>query len=397
MQRFLVALGSLALALLVVLGVQTARRVLRMRHLHREVQASVERLHAVYAARQRELGAPIERAGLVRAALDEETARWFFPGNRDVLYGCHPQALSVPLPLDDPPWFDFPEHPRGGFRVATSSDGLREDGEVEVPKRDLRVIVAGDSHTYGLCANDESFANLLEPLLAEALEGRGVDVLNGGVGATCFPNYLGTFERLNRFEPDLLVLVAYGGNDFSATCSLDRYFRGRSMPALGPHQNRKARLPRGTAEQETNQVNYFRNNPDDLPRAAPTAAAWTLEAARLADELGAGFLAVYLPPPTRGQPALHARIVAAAIEVLALEPGALELSDRLADEWLALLAEGGVRTLDLRPAVQAAEERLYWVKDLHLNVDGHRRVAEALLPVVAELLDQERLALGEAR
>jgi lysophospholipase L1-like esterase len=56
-----------------------------------------------------------------------------------------------------------------------------------------------------------------------------------------------------------------------------------------------------------------------------------------------------------------------------------------------------VRTLDLRPAVRAAEERLYWVKDLHLNVDGHRRVAEALLPVVAELLDPERIALGEDR
>lgn len=396
MKRFLVALGSLALALVIVLGLQVARRVVRTRQAQARVKASIERFEAIYVARQLSLGAPIEDPGLLRVALDEETARWFFPSNGNGLYGYDPQALSVPLFLVEPPFLDFDEHPRGGFTVATNREGLREDADVEVPKRDLRVIVAGDSHTYGLCANDESFSNLLEPMLEGLLEGRDVDVLNGGAGATYFPNYLGTFERLSRCEPDLLVLVAYGGNDFSATCAFERYLRGRSMPAIGPHPNRKQQLPRGAADQETSQVNYFRNNPDDLPRAAPAAAAWTLEAARLAERLGAGFLAVYLPPPTRGQPQLHGQIVARAAEVLELEPGALELSDRLADEWLGLLAEAGVRTLDLRPAIRAADERLYWVKDLHLDVDGHRRVAQALLPVVAELLEPEGLAQGGA-
>ena len=196
--------------------------------------------YARRAVHAREPADPLEP---VCGPLNEREAAVHFPTNAAEIYRYDPLAFSVPRATDEPLQLEFDEHPEGGFDVVSNALGLREDHEVEQPKRDLRVLVLGDSHTYGLVANDESFANLLEPLLAENLSGRHVDVLNAGVGSTFFQNYLGNLRRLADLEPDAVVLVAYGGNDFSATMGLDRYLRGQGIPAVAPHYHRANRLP----------------------------------------------------------------------------------------------------------------------------------------------------------
>ena len=95
---------------------------------------------------------------------------------------------------------------------------------------------------------------------------------------------------------------------------------------------------------------------------------------------------MYLPPPSRGQPELFEHVRQAAVQELGAEPDALESSDRLADEWLGLIEAAGVRTLDLRPVFRAEATKLYWDQDLHLDLEGHRVVAEALEPVLSEQL-----------
>jgi hypothetical protein len=64
----------------------------------------------------------------------------------------------------------------------------------------------------------------------------------------------------------------------------------------------------------------------------------------------------------------------------------LRSSDRIADRLLEALARLGVVTVDLRTAFRAATEPLYWHADYHIDTAGHRIVAEALAPVVQDIL-----------
>lgn len=81
-----------------------------------------------------------------------------------------PVAMLVPRPDLDEHWF-WPEHPAGGFRLHTNADGFRKDVPTRAEPPDLRVLVTGDSHTFGLVDNGESYPNLLEECLAAARPG----------------------------------------------------------------------------------------------------------------------------------------------------------------------------------------------------------------------------------
>ena len=94
---------------------------------------------------------------------------------------------------------------------------------------------------------------------------------------------------------------------------------------------------------------------------------------------------MYLPPPSRGQPELFGERVRAAVAATELGAEILETSDRVADGVLAWLAAEGVAALDLRPRFAASAEPLYWDTDLHLNVAGHRLVAEAVDEALGDL------------
>lgn len=380
MRRLLLSSISLLIALLVA---AVGYRAVRAGRPTVMVVDTTSRLKKVILRRQQEVGFPIEVPDLVRVPLDEETARVFFPGNWTKYYEYDPVSYSRPVALAEPGFTRFPEHPAGGFYLSVNSLGLRDEDEVSAEKHGLRVLVLGDSHTHGLCANEESFASVAEELIAEVLPGPRVEVLNAGGGYYHFYNYLGTFERLRYLDPDLLVMVAYGGNDFSSTMLLQRYFHARSMHAQGP---RYPRLPPGLGAQEMSQCMYFLHNPEDEPLAVQTALSITAEIERQCREQGTELLVVYLPPPLRGQPLLYADLVETTLDRLDWEPAALEVSDRLADAWLVALRERGIRTLDLRPDFGAAKERLYWESDLHLNVAGHRFVAQRLLGELAPLL-----------
>lgn len=384
MRRPVIALISLSVSLLcaaVGLRVVYGPRPLT------KIVSTKKHLFALLRERAREVGHVIEAADLVRIPIDEPTAAVFFPGNKYTSYYQYdPIAYSRPAPNPDPPWSAFPEHPAGGFQCVANSLGLREDGETEAEKRDLRVLVGGDSHTYGLCANAESFSNLLEGLLADELPGRDVEVLNSGAGYYNFYNYLGAFERLCYLEPDLFVVVVYGGNDFSGSMILQRYFHAREPPAMLPYRGHAGQLGRGPAEQEGNQAVYFLNNPGDEPLAVDMATAIVEELQRQCLARGIEFLVGYLPSAFRSQPELYADTLRRTCEILGVGPEALGVGERIADRWLARLAQAGIRTLDLRPAFRAAGEPLFWRSDLHLNIAGHRLVAHELLGEVAPLL-----------
>jgi hypothetical protein len=91
---------------------------------------------------------------------------------------------------------------------------------------------------------------------------------------------------------------------------------------------------------------------------------------------------VYIPPLCD----VHPRAVAEEIErlraALELEPQQLLVLDRMAEVYLTHLRSLRVDVIDLRPAFRAVEHQLYWPDDWHIDVRGHRTIAEALRPLV---------------
>jgi hypothetical protein len=99
----------------------------------------------------------------------------------------------------------------------------------EQPKPDdvYRIVVLGDSQTVSV-RNEASYAEILQALLNKNdLKGKRVEVYNaGGPGHSHYQYYLTLKERLIRYQPDLVIVGFYIGNDF-----LDLY-RNDDRPSL---------------------------------------------------------------------------------------------------------------------------------------------------------------------
>ena len=284
----------------------------------------------------------------------------------------------------------FSEHPDGGWPVRTNQLGFSKDVEVQDPAPQLRVVVAGDSHTAGLVPNSESFPNVLETLLVRADPDRSCEVLNAGIGGTAFYNYLGVYEYTRELvAPRVLVVGVYGGNDFSGSMGLEHYYNRRPPPAFGPHGGRAlSRVTRtGPVSQVLSQVAYFLDNPEHVAIARTTADSICAELARQCAAAGCDLVFVYIPPATSAQPERFLEAAAEPMATLGLEPRDLAITDRLGAEWMAFLAEQGLTCIDMTPIFRAAEEPCYWRTDWHVNTLGHRLIAEALAPVIARVAE----------
>jgi hypothetical protein len=144
---------------------------------------------------------------LFRLAVAEGAARLLpedlFAYNRD--YAGDP-LLGMPLRYVDVST-DFPEQPK--------------------PVDVYRIVVLGDSHTVSV-SNQASYAKVLQKLLnEEGLKGKRVEIYNAGAnGHSHYQYYLTLKERLISFQPDLVIVGFYIGNDF-----LDLY-RNDDRPRL---------------------------------------------------------------------------------------------------------------------------------------------------------------------
>ena len=282
----------------------------------------------------------------------------------------------------------FQEHPDGSYRLRTNAEGLRMNADILAEPPDLRVLVAGDSHAAGICNNEETFSAVLEELLRERLPGRSVEVVNAALGTYNFYNYLQVLEYFLHLDPDVFVVVPYAGNDFHASAQIARFFRRMEAPQLGPLQAEDLKgIKRGLVAQELSQVVYFANNPDDVALAEETAQSITVELESLCRSNDIAFLGALLPTGTFAQPDLFSFANEKLMRMIGLGMRDLRISVRLGKRWLAFLEQRDLPSMDLGP-VLATERPNYWRSDLHVNVAGHRRIAEALLPRVLELIEE---------
>jgi hypothetical protein len=278
--------------------------------------------------------------------------------------------------------------------VEHNSMGLRSP---EVPKRKppgrVRVLVLGDSMTYGLGAdNDETYSARLEQFHPD------LEVINGGVPGYSTAEELLLLQELGLdLEPDI-VLVGFYTNDLSGA------YRGGHGRFILEDGSLVVRLPEVTPPKNASAVPRTRRHPllsrgytyrfvsdrikilryflreklglwareggilvgDDVEAAWDLVLDLLREIVRVSVEQGARTLIVVIPDQIQVQP---------DVRIVGLDPILFTVQERL----LEFGREAGVPVIDLLPGLQenyAREgEPLFYRFDRHLTPAGHRAAA----------------------
>lgn len=104
------------------------------------------------------------------------------------------------------------------FKVRTNGKGLREDPfPTEKPANTTRILVIGDSFTYGLGVNrSERFTDIVETRLDGELPQQNIQVINAGVSGYGMKDYyLFLKHRGVEYEPDIVVISFIGSDWYS--------------------------------------------------------------------------------------------------------------------------------------------------------------------------------------
>lgn len=109
------------------------------------------------------------------------------------------------------------EYPGERVTISTNSLGLRSDEiTLEKPAGVTRILMLGDSYTFGHYVNDnETYPAVLQRLLRE--QGKNVEVINAGYadGFETDQIYVWLLNQGLLFQPDIIVYGFFIGNDIS--------------------------------------------------------------------------------------------------------------------------------------------------------------------------------------
>ncbi len=319
--------------------------------------------------------------------LTQDVAGVFFTFGQFAHYDAW--TYSRPNPLRDQvmPW---PEHPAGKMTTNLNSQGCREDHELADPPCDLRVLVAGDSHTFGVVDDPEVLTERLEIALRARRPGRSIEVLNAGSGGYTFFNYLGTWFRFREFRPQVFLVVVFGGNDYGELLGPCLHFTGHGWPAENPARpaQRTAMLqaePYAMA-QGLDSIETWRAWPEQLAYSVRDAVYLCSEMQRCARAGEAQLLIAFLPSPFVLRWPEGRRPGERIVQDYGLVPADFERQSKADAQFLAGVRALGIEVLDLTPTFAAEPVPPYWRHDLHLSTRGHELAAEALLPIVDRVL-----------
>jgi hypothetical protein len=335
----------------------------------------------------------VDPASLAGNRLDEATARQLLQhlqANPSVVYD--PVAIVRPAP-NLCKTYTWPERPDGTLTIVTNGQGLREDEEVAPVKAGVRVLVVGDSHTFGLVDNSETFANRLEDALDPLPDGTRCEVVNAGVGGTGPYEELGSIEEFLSLDPDLVLVVFFDGNDFLNCVRFARFFSKQSTPPFSDEQTarQEAARERGGSRlaEGFRQAYDFALRPENAQIGLEAAIERCRAMAGLCAAHDVGFLLAVLPSKVEVDGADDRELSDALLDDLGLTQQQFDLNRRLAVRLIERLRADGLTVVDLYEPLRAEPRPLYWRRDHHLATAGHALVAELLeAPVRAALAAQ---------
>jgi len=334
------------------------------------------------------------------------------------------------------------EHPQGYVELRSNNCGFREDDDTPVkkPAGTYRIMVTGDSHTDGVVFNSESYANVLERALNDDGENRRFDVINAGFGRSSPYQQLWAYEQaLREFQPDALVVGYYAGNDLLELMRRDdrvhlerkgdvfvhappRAETDVTAATPGPWERTKVvlrnhlaiyaalsrvallrRLARGAAGddyreqleraqdessaatwQGLNQAYYFQHHPERWEQdAVPMLRHVLREFRNRTGNDACHFVLLVIPTLRQIEPDYDAAALQSAAKTLQLDEEALACDERACDLAVELARSLQIPFIDLREPFREAlrtapDTHLYYRFDHHLNVEGHRLIAQLL-------------------
>ena len=314
---------------------------------------------------------------------------------------------------------------RPGYRdgsVRLNSFGLRSP-EVAVPKPDgtFRVLLLGDSFTFGFMAREEEvFARLLETRLRQQDTSRTIEVVNAGVLSYCpLLEYLQYRHHLHALDPDLVVLnfdmsdvqdhIEYTASTvrsdggvplFVTEPSLARQ-RPSAFPGLLSFEwvARKLRAVKTRFEAATDDARSLRDLDryvwtfDEGPAMegeAREAMAPIADLQRLLAHDGIPLVVATYPQPW--QVSGDATPDAGIRGQFGIALGAVHVNDRPFQMLARFTSSIGVPFVDATPAFRAQPDAagLYLADDFHFSPRGNALYAEVLASYLAGLTFQER-------
>lgn len=301
--------------------------------------------------------------------------------------------------------------------VRHNSRGLHDvEHTLEKPEGVFRILILADSYGHAReVPLETNFARQLEALLNDsAPEGTTFEIINAGhFGLGTVQEYLYYTTEGHRYDPDLVLLGFYVGND-----AMDNYgplieeWYGSSVDF--PHYSAFGDLRQPGLSTERRIASWLRQNvfivntlaggqpPDYVEVGDPNTVteqalrvpmgvymqseteAWTMawiftSAARskleTAVEENGGQLAIFVIPDRRQ---IYDEDWNATLERLPdLDPANLD-RERPTRKAMEILESDAIPALNLLDPFRAADERLYFEVDGHWNAAGHRLTAELL-------------------
>ncbi len=318
-----------------------------------------------------------------------------------------------------------------GWRKIPGKSGVMKTGEYEVtesinarglrgpvvphekPDGEYRVLVLGDSFVEGYTVEDDQHSTAVMMRLLDAAPGETrFEVINAGTGGYSTDQELLFFtSEGHKYRPDLTVLVFFDN---------DTWYNAQSKYTVGAkpvfHLDESGNLQLQTSHvvplsQSGSALAGFlwdhshlyrrirrklarpgrledANAAYQMPLSEQMIMAWRVTTEILGElkketaEIGSGLLVVYTP----GNYAIYEDVASERLEKYGQAAGERDFG-RVARDLEQACAEHGIPYLDLTPLLKAEAAKgniLYFRKDGHWNLDGHRRVGEWLAAAVLE-------------
>jgi lysophospholipase L1-like esterase len=296
------------------------------------------------------------------------------------------------------PWYErlAADQERSQRRGYTRNRWMLRDRDYAAPRPDARtrILVLGDSFTYGLGVRDDEaiFPAILETRLNERGVGTPpVEVLNSGIVGSLTEHWVRNWDQLApAFDPDVLLIVFFH-RDGTARFFLREFFqrireriveRNERMPLY--RHSHLFRILRDAIDRQVVSRVYTRGMVDAYVGTPEETEQWRRTQADL----------LYLRDAARARRASVG---------LAVFPVLVELDEgypfrEISEVVMRFADENGIAAHDLLPAFLGRDAPGLWVSDLdqHPNARGHAIAAESLLPFVEQLVRAARAA-GEGR
>lgn len=283
------------------------------------------------------------------------------------------------------------------YQVRHVQRGIIRHEPLDLESRSPRILLIGDSQMYGYAHMQDHLYYLLESGLQKSGWPEAIVV-----NASC--PYYGLYQYVLRarsiadeVKPDLLLAVVFTGNDVLELEDvnrphLDDELREQPLSTDAPVETTSLRfglvkrtVPRRYEQlfwQGLNQAIYFHQRPARLEPALAKAVRSLELLDRFCDDRNAQLIVALLPS--------YEDVVDYELpfELDSSIDGILtdQVNRRIRVELKAAAEARGIPVIDLFDTLHGRADPYLYARDFHLWDHGHKLAAEALLPVVTDLL-----------